>query len=370
MFSCMWNGERIDAFEISKPEGLEREIRKAARNKELRCIDPNCECPELGFKHGSKKAAHFYHYCDSNCGYTHFEKNDKPIIRNVRNALFDHFKSKGFNVERECRLPIGGKFCHLLFDMNNEKIVLQIADKTTQVKDIEKLQTACNYNKCDLKLIVVGDPNDDQDEYRNYQINRYLLNNSVNKDLVIINENSDTLSQTKYIEDNRFSGCEKYFKMKAPLDLLSFINGELSISEFYEKFNQWFSVKAEEKDRKKRKDMEFWRKVHEGNEKQVASFGTSVHKPARPFQPKYTSLANSNYTETDYSPKVEEPSYSPIDHSKFVVGVKVEHEQYGDGIIIAIDRKNGKACLKFDNGVEDNFSIDNLAKSSGFKLKC
>ena len=116
--------------------------------------------------------------------------------------------------------------------------------------------------------------------------------------------------------------------------------------------------------------MEFWRKVHEGNEKQVASFGTSVHKPARPFQPKYTSLANSNYTETDYSPKVEEPSYSPIDHSKFVVGVKVEHEQYGDGIIIAIDRKNGKACLKFDNGVEDNFSIDNLAKSSGFKLKC
>lgn len=369
MFSCMWNGERIDAFEISKPEGLEREIRKAAKNKELRCIDPNCECPELGFRHGAKKGAHFYHFCDSNCGYAYFEKSDKSIIRDVRKVLFEHFKSNGYNVERECRLPIGGKFCHLLFNMDNRKIVLQIADQKTQIKDREMLQEACSKNKCALKWIVVGNPNDNQDEYRNYHMNRYLLNNSTNKDLVIINDVADTISQTKYIEDARFSGCEKYFKVKAPLDQLSFINGELAISGFYEKFNRWFSVKAGEKDRQKRKDMEFWRKVHEENEKQAASFGTSVQKTARPFQPKNTSLVNSNYTEKNYSPKIEEPSYSPIDYSKFVVGVKVEHEKYGGGVIIAIDRENKKARLRFDNGVEDNFSIENLAKSSGFKLK-
>ena len=369
MFSCMWNGERIDAFEISKPEGLEREIRRAAQNKELRCIDPNCEYPELGFRHGAKKGAHFYHFRDSNCGYAYFEKNDKPIIREVRKALFEHFKSNGYNVERECRLPIGGKFCHLLFNMDNRKIVLQIADRKTQIKDRETLQEACSKNKCALKWIVVGDPNDDQDEYRNYHMNRYLFNNSANKDVVIINDAADTISQTKYIEDAHFLGSEKYFKEKASLNQLTFINGELAIWGFYDRFKQWFSVMAEEKDAKNRKEREFWRKEHEENEKKAAFLETSVQRTARPFQPKYTSLVNANYTEKNYSPKVEEPSYSPIDYSKFVVGVKVEHEKYGGGVIIAIDRENKKARLRFDNGVEDNFSIDNLAKSSGFKLK-
>ena len=368
MFNCMWNGERIDAFEISKPEGLEREIRRAAKNKELRCIDPNCECPELGFKHGAKKGAHFYHFRDSNCGYAYFEKNDKPIIRDVRKVLFEHFKSNGYNVERECRLPIGGKFCHLLFNMDNRKIVLQIADRKTQIKDRETLQEACSKNKCDLKWIVVGDPNDNQDEYSNYHMNRYLLNNSANKDLVIINDVADTISQTKYIEDARFSGSEKYFKEKASLNQLAFINGELTILGFYDRFKRWFSVMAEEKDAQNRKEREFWRNAHVENEKQATFHGTSVQRTAKSYHSKYTSSVNSDYTENNYSSKVEEPSYSPIDYSKFVVGMKVEHEIYGDGVIIEIDRANKKVRLRFDNGVENKFSIDNLAKSSRFKL--
>lgn len=129
--------------------------------------------------------------------------------------------------------------------------MLQIVDKTTQVKDREVLQEACRKNKYDLKWIVVGDPNNDQDEYRNYHMNRYLFNNSANKDVVIINDAADTISQTKYIEDARFLGSEKYFKEKASLNQLTFINGELAILGFYDRFKQWFSVMAEEKDTKK-----------------------------------------------------------------------------------------------------------------------
>lgn len=367
MFSCMWNGKRIDAFEVSNPESLETQIRKAASNRELRCIDPNCECPELGYKHGEKKSSHFYHYRNSNCGYTYFEKNDKPIIKSVRNALFDHFKIKGYNVERECRLPIGGIFCHLLFDIDNKKIVLQIADKTTRVNDREKIQKACEENDYSLKWIVIGDPNQHQDEYQNYHIHRYLLNHSKNNDLLIIDESATMLSQTLIFEDDRFSEHERYYRITAPLDQLSFADSEITIANFYENFNQWFSDELAEKERQRLEDEAWLQREREESIKRMLALEEAALKMPRSTSFKYPSHINDNFTVGDYPSKVDEPSYH-IDCSKFVVGARINHGIYGIGTISEFFRETQKVHIIFDSGHEDNFKIENLARSSDFKF--
>lgn len=366
MFSCMWNGKRIDAFEVSKPESLERQIREAASNNELRCIDPNCGCPELGYKHGEKKRSHFYHYHNSNCGYTYFEKNDKPIIKAVRNTLFNHFKTHGYNVERECRLPVGGIFCHLLFNIDNKRIILQIADKTTQVNDREKLQKACEENNYDLRWIVIGDPHKHQDEYQNYHIHRYLLNNSKNNDLLIIDEKAALISQTKIFEDNRFSEQERYYKLTAPLDRLSFEDREITIENFYEIFDRWFADKVIEKERQRREEAWLQREREESIKKIIAL--EEAQRKARATIPQYTSPIKDNFANENYSPKVEEPSYPQIDYSKYVVGARVNHGVYGIGTITELLRKAQKVRIKFENGHEDKFRIKDLARSSNFKF--
>lgn len=368
MFSCMWNGKRIDAFEVSKLEGSETQIRKAAASGELRCIDPNCECPKLGYKHGEKKSSHFYHYHNSNCGYTYFEKNDKPIIKAVRNALFDHFKIKGYNVERECRLPISGVFCHLLFIIDNKRIVLQIADKTTQVKDREKLQKACEENNYALKWIVVGDPNKNQDEYNNYHIHRYLLNNSMNNDLLIIDENAAMISQTKIFDNDLFFEHERYYRMAAPLDRLSFENGEITIECFYESFNRWFTDKVAEKERQRCEDEAWLKKQREESINRMLTLEEVSRRKARTIVSQFTSSVEDSFVDKYYSSKVEEPSYPPIDYSKYVVGARVKHGSYGIGTITELFRETQKVRIKFENGHEDNFRIENLARSSDFRF--
>lgn len=364
----MWNGKRIEAFEVSKPHGMEEEIRRAATNRELKCIDPNCENPELGYRHGAKRGAYFYHFCNSNCGYTHFEKSDKPIIRAVRLALLDHFKCKGYNVEQEYRLPYGGLFCHLMFNINNKKIVLQIADDKTRMNEREKLSKACKENNCELKWIVVGEPNSYQDEYENYQTHRYLLNNSKNSDLLIINEKATEVSQTKIFKHSLFTERESNYRLTAPLDRLIFVDGEISIADFYISFNKWIENKVAEKERQKREEKEWLQRQREVSMKRMRAFEESARRMTAATTVKSPINLRRPFTNENNAPKVEEQSYPQIDLSKYVVGARVHHDRYGDGIISTLFIGLQKVHIIFDNGYEDDFTIKNLARSSTFRF--
>ena len=359
MVSCIWNGERIDAFDICKKENVETAIRKAGAQGQLSCIDPNCKS-HIGYKHGPKKSPHFFHcHITSICEYDRFEKGDREGIKNLRNSLFELFKKRGYKIEREHRMPIGGKFCHLLIQLDEKFFVLQIADKSTSVNDRETLLKSCSDNGYELRWVVIGNPEECQQEEHNYHIHRNLFNNSKNNDLVIIDENSLTVSQTKWVDDARIRENEGYYRMTASFDQLTFEDGEVVIVGFYENFSQWFNSKLEEKE--KRKSYEEERQINYFNEAEKWPFLNEVS----------TNISKSDFPPTvncDSSDQEEEPSCQEIDYSKYKVGARVEHERYKFGTILSVDSETRKTRIKFDSGVEDNFSIDYLIKSSGFKF--
>lgn len=364
MFNCIWNGQRIDAFEISKQEKTETAIRNAGKQGQLRCIDPECTST-LGYKHGSKKEAHFFHHSKSICEYDAFEKNDKIVIKNVRNALFEHFKNIGYNIEREYRLSAGGKFCHLFIKFDEKKIVLQIADKSTSTSIQEEWLKRCLENKCELKWIVIGDPNEFQDEYKNYYIHRHLLNNSRNQDLIIIDETASFVSQTKVFEDPEFCKKESNYKIVEPLNHLIIEDGEITIMGFNKKFSQWFAKEKAVRERLKSEETECKKHYAKGI-KDLSYYDYGL--------PNYNRLNPISYSKSldidEDSVNDEKTLQTEIGNGKFKIGVRVDHPKYGSGVISDVYQDNDipKVHIKFDSGYEENFSVINLIRSNNVKI--
>ena len=76
MFNCIWKGKTINAYEISKSDITEKEIRIAAHNGELRCICPDCGS-KIIYKHGDQIGPHFAH-----------DKNDSIVLTpNLRRTI-------------------------------------------------------------------------------------------------------------------------------------------------------------------------------------------------------------------------------------------------------------------------------------------
>lgn len=377
MFNCIWIDKKINSLEISEPESREREIREAVSHKELRCIDPDCKTP-IGFRHGpSDRRPHFYHlpdYDSSKCKYSYFEKNDKETIKEVRYTLFQHFKSNGYNVENEYRLPVGGKFCHLMFDTSNKKIILQISDKSTREVERKALQAACDENKYALKWIVVDDPNRYQDRYHNHLMNRYLFDNSANRDLVIIDKKGETVSQTKYNDDQRLHGIQCYYHEIKPLEQLVLENGEITIKDFYQRAEQWFLNKLEEvkreqereeeerrrwEEERKRKREEAQKMRREAERKRKENIERS-RASAEAIRSKQPANREPYLKMTEPSAREKNP-LSSEDQCK--IGTKIYHSVYEVGTITERIADSKKVRIKFENGKEDIFSVEALIKS-------
>lgn len=59
MLYALYNGEIISAEKIAEKESDETPVRRASGHKELRCIDPECECKTVFYRHGKVKAPSF-----------------------------------------------------------------------------------------------------------------------------------------------------------------------------------------------------------------------------------------------------------------------------------------------------------------------
>lgn len=366
MNSCIWNGKRIDAFEIFQNEKLETDIRKAGSSGELKCLDPGCTST-IGYKHGPKKSPHFFHHLDSKCEYVLFEKSDRPGIRDVRDALYEHFKTNGYNVIREHNMPIGGKFCHLLFLVNGKSIVLQIADKQTSAQNRENLLKACKVNGYELCWIVIGNPDEPQSERHNYHIHRNLFNNSKNNDLIIINEAADRVLQTRIIKDSRFGITEQSFALTVPLERLVFRDGELSIDGFDDRFDQWYNNKIAEQERQKREEDARQKYISE-HYTQKAQQHKASYQNREFYYPTHRPFPDSSQTYNNHTPNNDATPPVKIDYSKYKAGTRVSHDIYGTGIIANLDYGNKTVCIIFDEGGKHCFTIESLNKSDRFKF--
>ena len=79
MENALWNGKRLLATEIAEDYSLEKGVRKASGNKELRCPDPECQHPILRYCHGEVKDAYFAHCNNDSCDYAVFDKGNTQI---------------------------------------------------------------------------------------------------------------------------------------------------------------------------------------------------------------------------------------------------------------------------------------------------
>lgn len=356
MFNCKWKGKIINAYEISKSELTEKEIRIAAQNGELECICPDCESNKLIYKYGDQRSPHFAHKKDSNCAYNQFEADDKPLIRNIRNAFFKHFISKGYDVEQEVYFKKQKIFLHLLLHIKGEKIALQIAEESISPKKIAELSQACSGMGYKLQWLVIGDVNAIQDKYHNHHIQRFLLNESKNKELIIIDSEAKNVTQARIINSSNINlninldiDVNQEFHISAPLSQLTIENGELTIEHFQEKYTHRLK--------------NVLRSSLDIMQNKVYRLRDSIEKNMERLQ----FVANQpNDVEEE-----EKEIYSNIDFSKFQIGTKVYHGAYLNGIITDSFNDYGviKVKIKFESQQDvKTFSAIDLAKSSRFKF--
>lgn len=333
MLYAMWNNKVIDAELIAETEVTETPVRKAS-GKELRCIDPHCEHPVIGYKHGPHRKPHFFHLVNGNCDYSDFDKTDNSFVRDARKVLYHHFYSLGYDVEREQKLLNSRKYSHLLFHIGERNIVLQIAQPSTTAKYIDEFTAECERCGFELKWIVLGNCYDYQSEKHNYHAARYLFNHSTYKDLLVLDMETEKVSQTKHDGTSyTYKGfCLKdhlnynidYFNLIKPIGNLILFDGEPTLSGFHEAYEDWQVKKQEEFEKMKYM-------IDEREKKREIT--SSVQK-----------IMHDNFVNNTIS-RFELATPISINHDKpnlkssinqYVLGTRIVHNTYGIGYITKI----------------------------------
>lgn len=359
MIYALWNGELLNADDISQTEETETKIRIASTHKELRCKDPNCTAPVVCYKHGAKRGAHFSHINKGNCDYADFDKNDTSAVREARGLLFQHFKGLGYDIQREQKLPNSKRYCHLNFRIGGSNIVLQIAQSTTSATDIKTMTEGCEKSGYELVWIVLGNSDDIQYEKDNYHAMRYTFNHSAQNDLLILDIDKGKISQTRWDDNKNYSykGRLMYqyggqdvhlFREVKDIDRLRVINGNLTLDGFDKRYDEWTKAKNNAFDEmRQRIDLELQRRYEPPK--------TILPKKAPPKPPV----------------KAKQQEFPPLFDSvlrQFEVGTLVHHRMFGDGEIVAIDYTTQIVKIKyFSHGVVRERSLAKLLGTGALK---
>ena len=261
MERALWNNATFTAIDISKSYDIEKSVRIASKHKELRCPDPDCPSPILRYCHGEKKDAYFAHLNNCACDYDTFDKENTPIMRQVKRAIYENFLEKGFDVQLEAKI-LPKHYTHLLFTLQNgEKIALELGSQRTTVEQIEALEKQYRSINVKVKWIVIDGNKKITQEDKTYFIKRYSLNESERKDVLLLDLKGETITQ--YIIDTKdytYNGSHIYLKNyssifceEKPLSSLTFNNADLCIDGFYTRYETWlidkkhaFDLKIEE----------------------------------------------------------------------------------------------------------------------------
>lgn len=260
MENAIWNSKRITAFEIAKDYNFEKAVRQASGSKELLCPDPGCQHRILRYCHGDIKDAYFAHLSNEQCDYALFDKSNTQVIRTIRRKFYEHFKSLNYDVELEVKV-LEHHYTHLLFTMSDTKqIAVEFRTQRISANRIESLTEAYKEKNIALKCIVVGNNDFPVKEDQVFFLKRYLLNESNNKDLIVVNQDCSKIVQykidpNKYIYNHQNMTSENYpetYEESLSIDELVFEGIELSFRGFYDRYNQWLKKKKNAFDKKVR----------------------------------------------------------------------------------------------------------------------
>ncbi|GAB6174530.1 hypothetical protein JCM15765_40080 [Paradesulfitobacterium aromaticivorans] len=276
MENAFWNGQLLIASELADDYLLEKKIRKASGRKELRCPDPLCRFPVLRYCHGEIKDAFFAHLNNEHCDYARFDKETTQVMRTIRRIIYEHFKNKGYQVRPEVKI-LDHHYTHLLFYMaDGSQIAVEIGTQRLSANRIDSLTNEYRKKDIAVKWIVLGNPNTLVRENQTFFLKRYLLNESTNKDLLVVNWDGSEVAQykadpNKYKYNGRIFSSDNYldtYMEYATLNDLTFEDNELSFAGYHGRYQKWL-VKKRATFNEKIRLQEENRKREEENRRQV-----------------------------------------------------------------------------------------------------
>lgn len=253
MENAIWKNENLIASDVANLFELEREVRMASGRKELRCPDSGCKCPIVRYCHGEIKGAYFAHLTNDKCDYADFDKNDTSVFRTLRLKLFKHFSELGYDVRCEVK-TLEHHYSQLYFELpNGNKITLEFGSNQTSANLIDRLAKEYESIGVGIRWLVVSDTNYGSRENELFYLKRYLVNESNKKEYIIISTDGTAILQSrwdcnKYEYNGRnvsINGFDDFYSEEADFGLLTIDNGELTISGFNDRYNQWLQRKKE-----------------------------------------------------------------------------------------------------------------------------
>lgn len=252
MENAVWKNETLIASEIAKDYKKEKDVRKASGRKELLCPDPECRNKILKYCHGEIKSPYFAHVNNDFCDYAVFDSHNTNIMKTVRSTLYEHFLTLGYKIKPEVKI-LPHHYTHLLIELNsNSKIAIEIATQNISANKIDQLTEEYKKAGIPVKWIVIGDTNHPIKENHTFFIKRYALNESANKDLIVVDSDGKTATQYKAdVSEYLYKGREvrsinypdTYCEVKPISDLRIEIE-ELTFSGFYERYKLWHAKKT------------------------------------------------------------------------------------------------------------------------------
>lgn len=303
---ALWKGKKISASEVSAEYAYEVQIRDVS-SKELMCPDPNCANPILRYCHGDKKDAYFAHICNEHCDYGDYDRDTPSQIKLVCKHLYNHLTSLGYNVQMEVKI-LEHHYTHILITTdNNERIAIELGNQRTSEKRIERITQEYKDTGISVQWIIVDKLDVPDGEDRVYCLKRYILNESPNRKLIIIEPETYRVGQYKIDEKRYFAaGREIYsenypktYTVESTLEDIVFENNEFTLPGFIASYNTWFEKKNRQflkkkeqlekeaaEERKKREDE--WKRQKAERAKRGQTFTYKPYKPVTPapvFQP-------------------------------------------------------------------------------------
>ena len=238
METALWNGRLYTISEIADDYELENRIRAA--KKELRCPDPNCASPILRYCHGDQRN-YFAHLHNCECNYKRYEKDLTPLIRKVKPIVYDVLRAKGFNIKIDARIT-ATEYAHLLIELFDEKrLAIEFATPQITQKRVRKIIDKYNRSNIDLRWIVVSNFQTPLFENDTCFIKRHLLNESINHDVIILDE--DGVEVVQYKEDracSRLNSEKDIYREYAKVSSLTLEDMAVTVGGFKERYDKWW----------------------------------------------------------------------------------------------------------------------------------
>ncbi len=247
---ALWRGKKISASDVSADYSYETKVRSVS-SKELLCPDPNCANPILRYCHGDKKDAYFAHVCNENCDYSEYDRDTPSEIKLVCKRLYYHLASLGYNVQMEVKV-LEHHYTHILITTSdNERIAIELGNQRTSEKYIERITQEYKNAGISVQWIVIDSLDAPQGEDRVYWLKRYILNESTNNDLIIIEPETYRVGQYKIDEKRYFAGGReiesrnypKTYMQESYIKDIVFENKGITLEGFLDSYNLWFEKK-------------------------------------------------------------------------------------------------------------------------------